>query len=140
MEEFKMNKLMGIGKVQNGRVMFTTVDGNGFSRPAAKPVVEVKEEVVVAPVIKKEETLDVPSFMKNRAARPVAYVEYGTVIEVDFRKDDDEYMELPVGAFIKAVEKTLTAVESGAKLVGNPLKRFFVDGDNVKDILKGVRK
>ena len=40
------NKLIGMGRVANGRIMFATVDGNGFCAPVTKSVVK---EVAIAP-------------------------------------------------------------------------------------------
>lgn len=113
-----MSKLIGIGKVQNGRIMFSTVEGKGFSRPVSSPAIEVKPVVRTAPAIKPNpvymvEELDVPEFMKNRKPAPK-----GEVIEVDFGGEKKSEPELIMDELIVA-----------GKWVLKPLKNFFFGKD-----------
>lgn len=69
--ENKTNGMVGMGKYQNGVMTFVDATGKGFAKKISTPVVRrepaVKFEVST---IKEEETLDVPSFMKNRINTP----------------------------------------------------------------------
>lgn len=132
-----MQKVIGVGKVQNGRMSFITTNGSGFSRPVARPVVEapVVNEVVETPAFlvrhmeeKAKAALDVPSFMKDRKIE-----KKGEVIHVDFPQHEEE--DAIAEFLINSIDKVSKKVKNN-KLV-RALDRFFFDGE---DFFKGGDK
>lgn len=119
-----MNKLVGIGKVENGQIKFSTVDGLGFTRPVSKPK---KEEVEMKEVEIKQENKEVDLVFDFVGSRK--WANKGQVIHVDFGKKQDTQ--------VVTYDDLEAAVERGIKKALYPIFRYFVKGDNVKDILKG---
>lgn len=119
-----MNKLIGIGKVQNGRMMFSTVDGNGFSRPVKRTSVEgasIKGGPVEGPSVQEEqkEEIDIMfDFVHER--KPI--VSKSNVIHVQFSQETpksiDDKIEEVIDGFINKTKK-------GTKKIFRPLEKFF---------------
>jgi hypothetical protein len=117
------NTILGVGKVQNGRVSFVSNVG-GFVRPVSKPVVTrepaVKHEVTMT---KPMEVIDVPYFMKDRKPEPM-----GQVIYVNFAKEQEEEEELDKGEKIaEALDDIFNHV--GKKIKRNPVFKYFFGED-----------
>lgn len=124
-----MNKtgMVGVGRIQNGVMMFTDATGKGFaksiSRPAAPAIEEtIKEEVVVTV---KEEVLTVPSFIqeyskrKQELASKVIYVNFNKGEEVEEEKEMEDIGE-------KVVEVIDGAVDAVKKVIKrNPVFKYF---------------
>jgi hypothetical protein len=71
----KVLGMVGKGVVKNGVMTFVDASGKGFakhvSKPAVAPVVRREPAVTYGVSMIKEESIDVPSFMKNRKPAPV---------------------------------------------------------------------
>lgn len=121
------NTILGVGKVQNGRVSFVSNVG-GFVRPLSERKVEnvsvTKPVVSREPVEKNEvsmtkqvEVINVPSFMMSRKPEPK-----GQVIYVNFAKEQEEKDEEPRDAI-----EVIDAVVGVARKVitKNPVFKYF---------------
>lgn len=128
------NKLgmVGMGRVVNGRVMFSTVDGQGFSAPVTKQVGFVaneeaaKEVMVEAPIIYKQEDIDVPEFMKARSQ--VLRKERNKVIHVDFGYQEEEEI-VAVKSEVSLPEQAVEEMITAGKRFLRPIKNYFFGKD-----------
>lgn len=113
-----MSKLMGIGKVKHGRVMFITADGKGFSRPITQKEVEdvpVVDDIRIEPWLSK-------ALKENREKQKadVVYVNFNQEPEDD---DKDEALEA-LDRFLSRIRNKVTN--------SRVFKYFFGDEEDLK--------
>jgi hypothetical protein len=104
--------MVGMGRIQNGVMVFTDATGKGFATKLNKPVVR-HEPAIKNEVHTVEEALDVPDFMKNRKkeiAAPAKVYQFPT-------KGGDAWKSIPE----KLVDLEITAIKSIAK----PFIKYF---------------
>lgn len=114
-----MNKVIGVGRVVGGRIVYTGEHG-GFVRPV------VRKEAVVVPAVEEV------SIVFNFKSKPVQKAQ---VVKVDFVQEDrvnaaiDRTLGVVVPPMVEIVERVASKMVS-------PFRRFFMDGEDVKDIVR----
>lgn len=126
------NQVFAVGKVVNGRIIMVSKNG-GSVKPVGRPVVSinVEEQVVVVqePVEEVVETVEekhvvdiTPSVVRKHVQRDLR----DNVVFVDFPQHEQPLPELIVD----------WARGLGRQAI-DPLKRYFFDGDSVRNSFKG---